>query len=803
MKEYDSKAIEAKWQAEWEKNGRFNTADKVSGKENAYVLVEFPYPSGKGLHCGHVFAYTTPDIFARILRLKGKNVLFPFGVDAFGLEAERTAIREQKLPQEIVARNTATFYEQIKRVGYGIDWSRAINSSDEGYYKWTQWLFLQFYKMGQIYSGDTQVNWCPNCGILANEELENGTCCQCHAETTQKTRKQWCFKMTSYADRLIDGLKETKYAPHVKLSQENYIGRSYGLDVDFATSVGEKIRVYTTCPETIYGATFLVVAPDAPIAPKLLKYATNKDELNEYIKKSKSKTEFERTSDPKNKSGCEVKGLTAKNPLTNAEIKIYLGDFVLGNYANGCVMAVPAHDQRDFEFAKQHNIKILQVISGDISARAVEKAEYLDGQHTVMNSAEFDGQVVESAKVGISQKLIDLGIATKKVNYKMHDWVFARQRYWGEPIPLVHCPKCEIVPVPESELPLTLPKVSSYEPTKDGESPLAEISDWVNCKCPKCGAAAKRETDTMPGWAGSSWYFMRYLDPKNETAFASAESLAAWLPVGWYFGGNEHTTRHLLYSRYWQKMLFDLKLVPVDEPYLYRYSHGIILGENGVKMSKSLGNVVDPREIIEKYGADALRLGLVFMGDYGDTFPWSETAVSACRKFLNKVWALQEKVIEGNEIRENLLTPFHTAIKKITFDAENIKFNTSVAALMSLYNEIKAAGSINRKELETYLILLNPFAPHITEEIWEAQKFTTRLADARFPEYNETYLFSAIVDLPVQVNGKMKKTISVAKDCDEAEALSALRAQMPELLADKEIKKVIFVKNKILNLIIN
>jgi leucyl-tRNA synthetase len=420
-----------------------------------------------------------------------------------------------------------------------------------------------------------------------------------------------------------------------------------------------------------------------------------------------------------------------------------------------------------------------------------------------MNSAEFDGQIVETAKVCISQKLINMGIATQKTNYKMHDWVFARQRYWGEPIPLVHCPKCGIVPVPENELPLTLPKVSSYEPTKDGESPLAEISDWVNCKCPKCGAAAKRETDTMPGWAGSSWYFMRYLDPKNETAFASAESLAAWLPVGWYFGGNEHTTRHLLYSRYWQKMLFDLKLVPTDEPYIHRYSHGIILGENGVKMSKSLGNVVDPREIIEKYGADALRLGLVFMGDYGDTFPWSETAVSACRKFLNKVWALQEKVIDGDEIREPLLTPFHTAIKKITFDAENIKFNTSVAALMSLYNEIKAAGSINRKELETYLILLNPFAPHITEEIWEAQKFPTRLADARFPEYNEAYLFSAVVDLPVQVNGKMKKTISVAKDCDEAEALAALRAQMPELLADKELKKVIFVKNKILNLIVN
>lgn len=801
MQEYNYLEIEKKWQKRWEEKGRFHTQQEVKGKENAYVLVEFPYPSGKGLHCGHVFAYVAPDIVARTLRLQGKNVLFPFGLDAFGLEAERTAIREKIPPQEIVKRNEAIFYEQIKMLGFGIDWSRKINSSDPEYYKWTQWLFLQFYKMGQVYKGEANVNWCPSCGVLANEEIEDGKCCQCKSETTQKARPQWMFKMTSYADRLIDDLDKTDYLPYVKLSQTNYVGRSYGVEVEFAIEGGGSFSIFTTCIETIYGITFMVIAPDGKLVQKLKPRIENWAEAEAYIKQSVRKSEFERTQLVKEKSGCLLKGIVAVNPVNGKKVPVYLGDFVLAEYGTGAVMAVPSHDQRDFEFAEHFGIGKIQVIEGDTRLQAVEKGEYVSSNAKLLNSAQFSGMTVSEAKKAITGKLVNMGVARETKNFKMHDWVFARQRYWGEPIPIVYCNTCGMVPVPENELPLVLPKVESYEPTKDGQSPLATATDWVNCSCPKCGAPSKRETDTMPGWAGSSWYFLRYCDPQNSKEFASKDALAKWLPVSQYFGGNEHTTRHLLYARYWTKMLFDLGLVPADEFCIKRYSHGIILGENGVKMSKTLGNVVDPRDVIQMYGSDAMRLGIVFMGDFQDTFPWSENSIRACNKFLNKVWSLQEILTEGDEITHGLLTPFHTAIKKMTTDIENIKYNTAVAAMMGLLNEIKKIGKITRKEYQTFLTLLNPFAPHITEELWEICTFIPSIKDAVWPVCDEKYLVQDEVNLPVQVNGKMKKLVLVLKDADEAAVTAAVKQAYPELLGGTLVKTIL-IPNKIVNFIL-
>ena len=789
---YDFRAIEKKWQEQWVAEQRFNTPDHVKGKENAYVLIEFPYPSGKGLHVGHIRGYAAMDALARRLRLQGKNVMFPMGIDAFGLEAERTAIREHIPPQKVVERNTATFCEQLKRVGLSIDWSRFIKTCDPEYYKWTQWQFLQFFKKGIAYKGTANVNFCPNCGILANEEVEDGTCCQCHAATEQKTIPQWLMKMTAYADRLIDDLDKTHYLPHIKTSQINYVGRSHGVEVDFAIKQGGTVRVFTTCIETIYGVTFVVLAPEHPLLAELKPQIKNWDAVVKYQKAAARKSEFERTQLVKDKTGCILDGITAVNPANGQEVPVYLGDFVLANYGTGAVMAVPAHDARDFEFAQKYKLPIVQVIDGNIKDGAVEKAEYLAKNSKLLNSAQFSGQTVTDAKKGITDLLVKQGVARVTKNYKMHDWVFARQRYWGEPIPIIHCPHCGMVPVPEKDLPVTLPAVDSYEPTKDGRSPLAKITDWVNVKCPQCGAAAQRETDTMPGWAGSCWYFIRYCDPHNDHAFADPDKMKAWLPINLYNGGNEHTTRHLLYSRFWTKFLYDQGLFPVDEFCDARISQGIILGEGGVKMSKSLGNTVDPREVADEYGTDALRLWILFIGDYQEVAVWNYDGVKACHRLLQRVWNLQDKVIKGNTFRPELKVVFNQSIKKITADMENMKYNTAVSQIMILMNAIEKVGNVNEHEYHTLLTLLNPFAPHITEELWNGIK------DAVWPMVDEKALVQKSVEIVVQINAKIVGRITIATDATEDEVVK----QCADLIKGATYKKVIYVKNKLINFIV-
>ena len=802
MDSYNFHEIESKWQKIWEDEKRFEVKNHVEGKENEYVLIEFPYLSGKGLHVGHVRSYTAMDAVARKKRLEGKNVLFPMGCDAFGLEAERTVIKEQKLPQEIVQRNINTFKEQLKAVGLSFDWSREINTCDTDYYKWTQWLFIQFFKHGLAEKRETLVNFCKNCGVLANEEVEGGRCCQCHEEVTQKAKSQWILKMTEYADRLADDLKLTKYQQHIKTSQINWIGKSEGVQVKFNIKQGGSFEIFTTCIETIYGITFMVLAPESEIVKNLKDKIQNLDEVEAYIKETSKKSEFERQELLKEKSGCILKGITAINPVNNKEVPVYIGDFVLANYGTGAVMAVPAHDQRDYDFAIEKNIPMIQVIEGDVSTKALEKGEYLGTGKKLINSEEFSGLTVEEAKIKITEKLINLGVAKKQVNFKMRDWVFSRQRYWGEPIPMVYCEKCGWVPVPENQLPVTLPNVKSYEPTKDGESPLSVIEDWVKTTCPKCGMPARRETDTMPGWAGSSWYFMRYCDPKNDKEFASMDSLKAWLPVNIYNGGNEHTTRHLLYARFWNKFFYDIGISPVLEPFETRISQGIILGSNGVKMSKSLGNVVDPRQVIAEYGADSLRLWELFIGDYGEMVNWNDNGVKACFKFLNRVWAMQEFLTDGEEFSDELSFSFNYAIKKVTNDIDEIKFNTAVSTLMSLCNDIYKEKKINKKEFETLLLLLNPFAPHITEELWEKQNFTPKISEEKWPTYNENKLVKNVISLPVQINGKMRGTIQVPSNAGQEDILKLINQDSvisKYLTAD--IKKVILVPNRIINII--
>lgn len=789
---YDFKAIEKKWQEQWVKEGRFNTPDHVPGKENAYVLIEFPYPSGKGLHVGHIRSYAAMDALARRLRLQGKNVMFPMGIDAFGLEAERTAIREHIPPQQVVERNTATFCEQLKRVGLSIDWSRFVKTCDPDYYKWTQWQFLQFFKKGIAYKGTANVNFCPNCGILANEEVEDGTCCQCHAETTQKTIPQWLMKMTAYADRLIDDLDKTHYLPHIKTSQINYVGRSHGVEVDFAIKQGGTVKIFTTCIETIYGVTFMVLSPEHPLLDTLKPHIKNWDAVVKYQKAAARKSEFERTQLVKNKTGCLLDGITAINPVNGTEVPVYLGDFVLANYGTGAVMAVPAHDQRDYEFAQQYHLPITQVIAGDVSHGAWEKADYLAQNSLLVNSAEFTGQTVSDAKKNITDKLVKQGVARVTKNYKMHDWVFARQRYWGEPIPIIHCPHCGMVPVPEKDLPVTLPVVDSYEPTKDGKSPLANITDWVHVKCPQCGADAERETDTMPGWAGSCWYFIRYCDPHNDHAFADPDKMRAWLPINLYNGGNEHTTRHLLYSRFWTKFLYDQGLFPVDEFCDARISQGIILGEGGVKMSKSLGNTVDPREVADQYGTDALRLWILFIGDYQEVAVWNYDGVKACHRLLQRVWNLQDHVIPGATFRDALKVVFNQSIKKITTDMENMKYNTAVSQIMILMNAIEKVGNVNEHEYHTLLTLLNPFAPHITEELWGGIK------DATWPTWDESALVQKNVEIVVQINAKIVGRLTIATDATEADVVK----QCADCLKGATPVKTIYVTNKLINFIV-
>jgi len=768
MKTYIPADVEAKWQKHWEENKTYNVENHAEGKENEYILIEFPYPSGSGLHLGHCRSYTAIDAVARKKRLCGKNVLFPFGTDAFGLEAERTAIREKKLPQEIVARNIATFHSQLKGIGLSFDWSRTINSCDEDYYKWTQWQFIQFFKKGLAEKQETTVNWCPNCGVLANEEVEDGTCCQCHAETTQKAKAQWVLKMTEYGERLADDLDKTDYLDHIKLSQLNWIGKSEGVEVDFQIKQGGKFSIFTTCIETIYGITFMVLAPESKIVDNLRDKIANWDEVLKYRAETAKKSEFDRTEMNKDKSGLKLEGVSAINPVNGKEVDMYIGDFVLAGYGTGAVMAVPTHDQRDYEFADKFGIPKIQVIEGDVSEKALEKGEYLGKGYKLINSEEFTGLTVEEAKVAITDKLIGMGVARKKLNFKMRDWIFSRQRYWGEPIPMINCPHCGWVPEKEENLPLTLPNVDSYEPTKDGESPLSVIQEFVNTTCPVCGAPAKRETDTMPGWAGSSWYFLRYCDPHNNKEFASQEAMKAWLPVVLYNGGNEHTTRHLLYARFWVKVLYDLGLVPVDEPFKKRISQGLILGADGKKMSKSAGNGVDPRIMVDRYGADSLRVWMSFIGEYSEKAVWSEDGLKACNKLLNKIWGIQE-FVNGDAETKDLRFILNSTIKKVTNDIDNNKFNTAISAIMILVNEVYKLKTISNDEYKKLILLISPFAPHIANELFETMGYGATIETATWPEVDESALQLDEIEMPVQVNGRVRAVVTIPSNASQDE----------------------------------
>ena len=802
MNKYEHKSIEAKWQKYWEENKSFEVQNYVEGKENKYLLIEFPYPSGSGLHLGHCRSYTAIDACARKERLCGKNVLFPFGTDAFGLEAERTAIREHRLPQEIVARNIATFHAQLKELGLSFDWSRTINSCDEDYYKWTQWQFLQFFKKGLAEKQETTVNWCPNCGVLANEEVEDGTCCQCHAETTQKAKAQWVLKMTKYGERLADDLSKTDYLDHIKLSQLNWIGKSEGVEVDFEIKQGGKFSIFTTCIETIYGITFMVLAPENKLVDSLKDKITNWDEVEKYRKETAKKSEFDRTEMNKDKSGCKLEGISAINPVNGKEVDIYIGDFVLAGYGTGAVMAVPTHDQRDFEMAQKFGIEMIQVIEGrDVSECAFEKQDYLGKGSKLMNSAEFDGLTVEEAKVKITEKLVNMGVARKKLNFKMRDWIFSRQRYWGEPIPMIHCDCCGWVPEKEENLPIKLPKVDSYEPTKDGESPLSLIEEFVNCTCPVCGKPAKRETDTMPGWAGSSWYFLRYCDPHNDKEFVSQEALKAWLPIVLYNGGNEHTTRHLLYARFWVKVLFDLGLVPVDEPFKKRISQGLILGADGKKMSKSAGNGIDPRIMVEKYGADSLRLWMSFIGEYSEKATWSEEGLKACNKLLNRIWNLQE-MVSGEGETKDLRYIVNYTVKKVSDDIDATKFNTAISAIMILVNDIYKVGSLTNDEYKKLLTIISPFAPHFASELFEVMGYG-KAEETEWPTVDASALVLNEIEMPIQVNGKVRGVVKVPAEANQDEVLEIAKSA-PEIAKYLEgsIVKVVYVPKKIVNIIV-
>ena len=798
--------IEKKWQKIWEEEKRYEVKNKVEGKKNKYILIEFPYPSGRGLHMGHCRSYTAIDAYARKQRLEGYNVMFPFGTDAYGLEAERTAIREHKKPQDIVARNIKTFQNQVRSIGMSIDWSRTINTCDEDYYKWTQWQFIQFFKSGLAEKRETTVNYCPNCGVLANEEVEDGRCCQCHSETTQKAKSQWVLKMTEYGQRLADDLKDTDFMEHIKTSQINWIGKSEGVEVDFDIVGGGKFSIFTTCIETINGITFMVVAPESPLVDSLKDRIQNWSEVEAFRKETAKKSEFDRAEMNKDKSGVKLEGIYAINPINGREVPVFIGDFVLAGYGTGAVMAVPTHDQRDFEFAKKYNIDMIQVIDGaDVAKCAFEKQDYLGKGCKLINSGKFDGLTVEEAKKAIAEHLIAQGVARKKLNFKMRDWIFSRQRYWGEPIPMIHCEECGWVPVPDEQLPVRLPDVESYEPTKDGESPLSLITDWVETTCPHCGKKARRETDTMPGWAGSSWYFMRYCDAHNDKEFASMDALKSWLPIDLYNGGNEHTTRHLLYARFWNKFLYDQGLSPVSEPFARRISQGLIMGADGKKMSKSAGNGVDPLEVISKYSADALRVWMSFIGDYFESASWSDEGVKACYKFINKIVSFKDMLVEGEQYSKELEVAMHAAIKKVSQDIDNIKFNTAISALMILSNEVAKVKKLNHAEYKTLLTLLNPFAPHITEELWVECGFGKDMRDSTWPKYDENKLVKSEVEIAVQVNSKIVARVNINTESKQDEILAQVKANenVAKAITGKTIVKEIYVPGRIVNIICN
>ena len=800
-REYSPKEIEKKWQDIWDNEEAFKaTLDK--SKPKYYALVEFPYPSGQGLHVGHPRPYTAMDIVSRKKRMQGYNVLFPMGWDAFGLPTENYAIKNKIHPKIVTKNNVAHFKDQLKSLGYSFDWSREINTTDPSYYKWTQWIFLQLFKKGLAYKSEMPINWCTSCKVgLANEEVVNGVCERCGAPVIRKMQSQWMLKITDYAEKLIEGLDHVDYIEKVKVSQKNWIGRSEGAEVNFKLSgKDEALTVYTTRPDTLFGATYMVISPEHPMIDKYKDEISNYDEILAYRAQAARKSDFERTELAKDKTGACIKGITAVNPVNGKEISIWVSDYVLMSYGTGAIMAVPAHDDRDWDFAKKFDLPIIEVVAGG----DVQNAAFTDvATGKLCNSGFLDGMEVKDAKKAIIEWLEEKGIGHKKVNYKLRDWVFSRQRYWGEPIPIVKCPCCGYVPIDESELPLKLPEVDSYMPTDTGESPLAAMRDWVETTCPKCGGKAERETDTMPQWAGSSWYFLRYIDPHNDEAFASKEAIDYWMPVDWYNGGMEHTTLHLLYSRFWHKFLYDQGLVSCPEPYMKRTSHGMILGENNEKMSKSRGNVINPDDIVNEFGADTLRTYEMFIGAFELSASWSMEGVKGCRKFLERVWKLQDMLIEGDSYRENLETKIHQTIKKVSNDFESLKFNTAIAAMMSLVNDFYKEKSINKAEYATLILLLNPVAPHMTEELWESI-YGGRAYQQKWPEYDEAKTVESNVEIAVQINGKVKATLGVALDEDE-ESVKAKAHAIPaiaELMAGKNVVKEIYVKGRILNIVV-
>mgnify|MGYP001622850511 FL=1 len=798
---YDHKAIEKKWQDAWEKAGVFHAEDHTSKKPKYYALVEFPYPSGQGLHVGHPRPYTALDIIARKRRMQGYNVLYPIGWDAFGLPTENYAIKNHVHPAVVTKKNVARFKQQIQSLGISFDWSREINTTDPDYYKWTQWIFLQLFKKGLAYKKEMTVNWCTGCKcVLANEEVVEGVCERCGSPVVHKEKSQWMLKITDYAQKLLDGLDHVDYPSRVKIQQKNWIGRSEGAEVDFKTTAGDTLTVYTTRPDTLFGATYMVISPEHPYIEKWKDQLQNMDAIRAYQDQAARKSEFERAEVNKDKTGVELLGVRAVNPVNGKEIPIFISDYVLMTYGTGAIMAVPGHDTRDWAFAKKFNLPIIEVVKGG----DVEKEAFTDCETGVMvNSGFLDGLSVEEAKEKIKDYMEEKGFGHKKVNYKLRDWVFARQRYWGEPIPIVKCEKCGYVPLPEEELPLRLPEVESYEPTDDGESPLAKMTDWVNTTCPHCGGPAKRETDTMPQWAGSSWYFLRYTDPHNDKEFASKEALDYWLPVDWYNGGMEHTTLHLLYSRFWHKFLYDIGEVPTPEPYAKRTSHGMILGENGEKMSKSRGNVVNPDDIVNAYGADTLRLYEMFIGDFEKSAPWSTNSLKGCRRFVERYFALQDVMTPEETLRPALEGLFHKTIKKVSEDIEQLKFNTAIAALMTLLNEITATGSITKGELRLFTLLLDPFAPHVTEEVWSKIGTSGMACQQPWPQYDEEKCKDSTVQIVVQVNGKVRARLDVAADITKEDALAAAKAheKIAPVLEGKTIVKEIYVPGKLVNLV--
>lgn len=799
---YNHKAVEEKWQKIWEDKGVFHASDDTE-KEKFYALIEFPYPSGQGLHVGHPRPYTALDTVARKRRLEGYNVLYPIGWDAFGLPTENYAIKNHIHPEIVTKKNIARFKKQIQSLGISFDWSREINTTDPEYYKWTQWIFIQLYKHGLAYKKEMNVNWCTSCKcVLANEEVVNGVCERCGSEVVHKVKSQWMLKITEYADRLINDLDLVNYPDRVKAQQKNWIGRSKGAEVDFTTTTGDTLTIYTTRADTLYGATYMVISPEHPMIEKWADKISNMDEIKKYQEAAARKSDFERTEVAKEKTGVRIDGVNAINPVNNKEIPIFISDYVLVSYGTGAIMAVPAHDTRDWEFAKKFDLPIIEVVKGG----NVQEEAYTDCAKGIMvNSGMLDGLTVDEAKKKIIDWLTSEGKGHSKVNYKLRDWVFSRQRYWGEPIPMVYCEKCGYVPIDEKDLPLRLPMVESYEPTDNGESPLAKMTDWINTTCPCCGGKAKRETDTMPQWAGSSWYYLRYMDPHNKNAIASKEALNYWSPVDWYNGGMEHTTLHLLYSRFWHKFLYDIGVVPTPEPYAKRTSHGMILGENGEKMSKSRGNVVNPDEIVDEYGADTMRLYEMFIGDFEKAAPWSKASIRGCRRFVERYWNLQSVLIDGDKIRPELEGAFNKAIKKVGEDIENIKFNTAIATLMALINDISNVKSINKEELRIFSILLNPFAPHVTEEVYEACKLGNGiLAEAEWPEYDESKCVDESVEIVVQVNGKIKAKRNIPVDADKDAVLDLAKndENVKKAIDGMKIIKEIVVPKKLVNLVV-